>query len=49
MYIMTAHILIEKNNLDSHEEIIKALNNSLEHKYNITHTTFQFEWEKKSF
>lgn len=44
MYIMTAHILIEKSDLDSYEEIIKTLNDSLEHKYNIIHTTFQFEW-----
>lgn len=43
MYNMTAHILVDKKELNSYEEILENLNHILEEKYSIVHTTFQLE------
>lgn len=42
--ILTAHLVVESN--ASHEELISVLNQLLKTKFNITHTTLQFEHEK---
>ena len=44
MYNMTAHVKIDKSELENYEEILKEINSELKHKYKIVHTTFQFEW-----
>ena len=44
MNFLTAHIKINKDELDRYQEILKSLNSNLKHKYKIVHTTFQFEW-----
>ena len=44
MYNMTAHVKIEKSSLENYEELLKQLNNQLQEKFKIVHTTFQFEW-----
>lgn len=44
MFNMTAHIRIDKKDINNYEKILKKLNHDLEHKYKIVHTTFQFEW-----
>ncbi len=43
MYNLTAHVKIQKNQIQEYEEILKALNHDLKHKFKIVHTTFQFE------
>ncbi len=43
MYNMTAHILVDKKNLDSYKSILYNINYLLEDKYSIIHTTFQLE------
>ncbi|MGJ0456429.1 cation diffusion facilitator family transporter [Aliarcobacter cryaerophilus] len=44
MYNMTAHIKIDKKDLENYEEILHQINNNLKEKFKIVHTTFQFEW-----
>ena len=45
MYNMTAHIKIDKKDLENYEEILHQINHNLKEKFKIVHTTFQFEWE----
>lgn len=44
MYNMTAHIKIDKKDLENYEEILHQINHNLKEKFKIVHTTFQFEW-----
>ena len=44
MYNMTAHVKIEKSSLENYEELLLKINNQLQEKFKIVHTTFQFEW-----
>ncbi len=44
MYNMTAHVKIDKKDLDNYEEILNKINHNLKEKFKIVHTTFQFEW-----
>ena len=44
MYNMTAHIKIDKKDLENYEEILHQINQNLKEKFKIVHTTFQFEW-----
>ncbi|MGJ0287280.1 cation diffusion facilitator family transporter [Aliarcobacter cryaerophilus] len=44
MYNMTAHIKIDKKDLENYEEILYQINHNLKEKFKIVHTTFQFEW-----
>lgn len=44
MYNMTAHVKIDKKDLENYEEILKNINHNLKEKFKIVHTTFQFEW-----
>ncbi|MGJ0310118.1 cation diffusion facilitator family transporter [Aliarcobacter cryaerophilus] len=44
MYNMTAHIKIDKKDLENYEEILHKINHNLKEKFKIVHTTFQFEW-----
>ncbi len=44
MYNMTAHVKIDKKDIEHYEEILFQINNNLKEKYKIVHTTFQFEW-----
>ena len=46
MYNMTAHILINNEDIKEYKNILNEINHSIEHKYSIVHTTFQFEWEE---
>lgn len=43
MYNMTAHILIDKKDIEDYETILNDINCSLEKKYSIAHSTLQFE------
>ena len=43
MHNMTAHILIHEKDIINYEQILHVINHSLEDKYSIVHTTFQFE------
>ncbi|WP_024954411.1 cation diffusion facilitator family transporter [Sulfurospirillum arcachonense] len=45
MFNITAHIKIKNSHLDNHQSLIEKINHKLEHDYNITHSTFQLEWE----
>lgn len=44
MYNMTAHVKIDKKDLEHYEEILHQINHDLKEKFKIVHTTFQFEW-----
>lgn len=44
MYNMTAHVKIDKKDLEDYEEILHQINHNLKEKFKIVHTTFQFEW-----
>ena len=44
MYNMTAHVKIDKKDLEDYEEILDQINHNLKKKFKIVHTTFQFEW-----
>ena len=44
MYNMTAHIKIDKKDLENYEDILYQINHNLKEKFKIVHTTFQFEW-----
>jgi len=44
MYNMTAHVKIDKKDLDNYEEILRKINHKLKEKFKIVHTTFQFCW-----
>lgn len=44
MYNMTAHVKINKKNLENYEEILHQINHNLKERFKIVHTTFQFEW-----
>lgn len=44
MYNMTAHLKIDKQNLENYYEILETINHDLKDKFKIVHTTFQFEW-----
>ncbi len=44
MYFLTAHLKIDKKDLESYEEILENINHNLKEKFKIVHTTFQFEW-----
>lgn len=44
MYNMTAHVKIDKKDLEHYEEILHQINHDLKEKFRIVHTTFQFEW-----
>ena len=44
MYNMTAHVKIDKKDLEDYEEILHQINYNLKEKFKIVHTTFQFEW-----
>lgn len=44
MYNMTAHIKIDKKDLENYEDILYQINQNLKEKFKIVHTTFQFEW-----
>jgi len=44
MYNMTAHVKINKEDLDNYEEILGKINYKLKEKFKIVHTTFQFCW-----
>ena len=46
IYALSTHILIRDQMLSHASEIIATINRELEHKFNITHTTFQLECEK---
>ncbi len=46
MYNMTAHLLIDKKDIEEYESILSEVNYSLEHKYSIVHTTLQFEFTR---
>lgn len=46
MYNMTAHILIDKKDIEEYENILSQVNSSLEERYSIVHTTLQFEWSR---
>lgn len=43
MYNMTAHILIQEEDISNYEEILHDVNHTLEEKYSIVHSTLQFE------
>lgn len=45
MYILTAHILIDKANMDKFPQIIKDLTHRLEGNFEIGHITIQPEWK----
>ncbi|WP_072682376.1 cation diffusion facilitator family transporter [Arcobacter sp. LA11] len=47
MYNMTAHILINKDDIEEYENILHEINHSLEHEYSIVHTTLQLEFQRK--
>ncbi|QKF76545.1 cation diffusion facilitator family transporter [Arcobacter defluvii] len=44
MYNMTAHVKIDKKDLEEYENILHEINHDLKEKFKIVHTTFQFEW-----
>ncbi len=44
MYNLTAHVKIDKKNLDDYKQILHEINHGLKEKYKIVHSTFQFEW-----
>ncbi|QKF58528.1 cation diffusion facilitator family transporter [Aliarcobacter lanthieri] len=44
MYNMTAHVKIDKKDLENYEDILHKINHNLKNKFKIVHTTFQFEW-----
>lgn len=44
MYNMTAHVKIDKKDLEEYENILNEINHDLKEKFKIVHTTFQFEW-----
>lgn len=44
MYILSAHILIEKEALSCYSELIDSLQKALKGEFGIVHTTFQPEW-----
>lgn len=44
MYNMTAHVKIDKKDLEDYENILHEINHDLKEKFRIVHTTFQFEW-----
>jgi cobalt-zinc-cadmium efflux system protein len=44
MYNMTAHVKIDKKDLEEYENILHEINHNLKDKFKIVHTTFQFEW-----
>ncbi|MDD3007539.1 MAG: cation diffusion facilitator family transporter [Arcobacter sp.] len=44
MYNMTAHVKIDKKDLEDYKEILHQINHNLKKKFKIVHTTFQFEW-----
>lgn len=44
MYFLTAHLKIDKKDLENYEEILENINHNLKSKFKIVHTTFQFEW-----
>ncbi|PLY06203.1 MAG: cation transporter [Arcobacter sp.] len=46
MHNMTAHILIDKKDMNEYENILHDINHTLEDKYSIVHTTLQFEFTK---
>ncbi|MAC83956.1 MAG: cation transporter [Arcobacter sp.] len=46
MYNMTAHILIDKEDIQAYEKILHDVNHSLEDKYSIVHVTLQLEFKK---
>jgi cobalt-zinc-cadmium efflux system protein len=46
IYALSTHILIQDQMLSRTGEIIATINQELEHRFNITHTTFQLECEK---
>jgi len=46
MYNLTAHILIDEKDIKKYEKILTEINHSLEHKYSIVHSTFQFEFTR---
>ena len=48
MYNMTAHILIDKEDIQTYEKILHDIYDSLEDKYSITHVTLQLEFKKIS-
>jgi cobalt-zinc-cadmium efflux system protein len=47
MYNMTAHILIEKKDLENYESILHELNHTLADKFSIIHATLQLEIKKE--
>lgn len=44
MYNMTAHVKIDKKDLEDYENILHGINHDLKEKFKIVHTTFQFEF-----
>ena len=44
MYFLTAHLKIDKKDIENYEEILENINHNLKSKFKIVHTTFQFEW-----
>ena len=46
MYNMTAHILIDNEDIQAYEKILHDVNHSLEDKYSIVHVTLQLEFKK---
>jgi cobalt-zinc-cadmium efflux system protein len=45
MHNMTAHILINREDMSDYEKILHDINHSLKHKYSIVHTTLQVEFK----
>lgn len=46
MRFLTAHLVLEKGDLDDYPDLVDRINRELEHEYDIVHTTFQPEWRK---
>lgn len=44
MYVLTAHIVIDKNDVLKFKDIFSEISEILEHKFNIGHITLQPEW-----
>lgn len=47
MFAMTAHLKIDKEVLHDYPAFLSKINHKLEHDFQITHTTFQPEWDEK--